>query len=91
MTNPADRHAEISAEIKRYIAENFLFDIDTEKDVDENTNLFEAGVLDSYGLLELITLLEGRFDAQLDEADLISGKLISVAGIANVVQSRMKP
>jgi len=81
---------EISAEIKAYISANFLFDIDADEEVDGNSNLFEFGILDSYGLVEIITFLETRFNAKLEEADLTSGKLISVNGLAEVVFGRVK-
>lgn len=82
------RQAVVTA-IKAYIASNFLFDIDSDERFDDTSNLFEAGIVDSYGLLELILHLEARFGVHIQESDLTSGRLASVAGITDVVVSRI--
>lgn len=40
------------------------------RDIDETSDLFAAGLLDSLGLLELVTAIEQRFDVAIDFAEL---------------------
>ncbi len=37
---------------------------------DENTSLFEAGILDSFSLVEFVTLLENEFGIRVSDAEL---------------------
>jgi acyl carrier protein len=54
----------------------------------DDSNLIETGMLDSYGLVELVTFLEKRFAIKLTDADLMSSELTSVAGMVRVVEQR---
>ena len=90
MTPRVVDHAAIAAEIKRFVAATFLFDVDSDATLNDDSNLFEAGVIDSYGLLELILHLEPHFGVKLTDEDLTSGKLSSVRGITGVVLERLR-
>lgn len=54
----------------------------------DTTNLIEAGMIDSFGIVELIGYLESRFDVMLHDEDLMSSELMSVSGMANLVVKR---
>lgn len=51
-------------------------------------SLFDNNVIDSVGLVGIITMLEDRFDIELDEDDLIPEKLSTVSGLINIVESK---
>jgi acyl carrier protein len=91
MTNEPVSQAAVAAAIKRYIADNFFFDIDADDKLDDRSNLFQAGVLDSYGLVELISFLEEQFAAKLQDEDMSSGRLVSVEGMAQLILERALP
>lgn len=68
---------EIKSEIKAYIIENFLFG-DTETVIEDDDSFMESGILDSTGILELITFIEERYDIKLDDEELLPENLDSL-------------
>ena len=66
--------------VKDFIIENFLFgDGDG---VDEDTSFLEEGILDSTGVLELITFLEKEFSIKVNDEELIPENLDSINLVA---------
>jgi len=72
--------APVKDEIRRFIAERFLFGDD--KTLADDDSLLEAGIIDSTGILELIGHLEGRFGIKVDDDELVPENLDTIAGIA---------
>jgi acyl carrier protein len=50
--------------------------------------LIEGDVLDSMGIFELVTFLEGRFDIIIDDEELVPDNFASVAAIARLVAAK---
>lgn len=67
---------EIKATIKQFIIDNFLFGDDS--GLEDDTSFLEEGIIDSTGMLELITFLEEEFAMQLDDEELIPENLDSI-------------
>ena len=67
---------EIKTTIKQFIIDNFLFGDDS--GLEDNTSFLEEGIIDSTGMLELITFLEEEFAIQLDDEELIPENLDSI-------------
>lgn len=62
--------------IKKFIIENFLFGDD--EGLTDDTSFLEEGIIDSTGMLELITFLEEEFSIQLDDEELLPENLDSL-------------
>ncbi len=75
--------------IKAFILQNFLPGEDARNLTDE-TELKESGVLDSMSTLKLVTFLEERFHIDLEAGDLDAANLSSVASIARLVEQKTK-
>jgi acyl carrier protein len=73
--------------VKSYILENFLPGEDP-KNLKDDTELKESGILDSMSTLKLVAFLEEQFKIELEASDLESANLSSVAAIANLVASK---
>ncbi|MEZ5416185.1 MAG: acyl carrier protein [Vicinamibacterales bacterium] len=73
--------------VKRFILENFLPGEDP-KNLTDDTELKESGILDSLSTLKLVTFLEEQFKIELEANDLDAGNLSSVAAIASLVASK---
>jgi len=56
---------------------------------DPEESLFESGVLDSFGLPDMVSALEQEFGVQVPDADLNPRKFDSVARIEQYVSSRI--
>jgi len=67
--------------IKEFIVENFLFG--EGNGLKDETSFLEEGIIDSTGILELVTFLEDEFSITVEDEELIPENLDS---IANVVQ-----
>ena len=75
------------AEIKQFIAKNFLFSEDAGA-VREDESLMSSGTLDSTGILELIMFVEDRFKLKVPDQDMLPENFDSVRAIADYVERR---
>ena len=57
---------------------------------DENLNLIETGILDSFSMFKLISFLEAEFGIRVDMEKLSSQDMGSVAAITYFVQKQTK-
>lgn len=64
---------DIQNTVKAFIVDNFLFGSD--EGLKEDTSFLEEGIIDSTGVLELITFLEDKFDIKVNDDELIPENL----------------
>lgn len=76
---------EIQSAIVTFLEETFLFSFRDDA-IAAGDNLFERGLLDSYGLVQLISFLEGTFAVEVDDSLIVSGALSSLASIEAFVR-----
>jgi len=74
---------DINARIRNYIVETFLFG-DGSKLGDE-TSFLDNSILDSTGMLELISFIEQEFALAIDPSELIPDNLDSIKNVAGFV------
>jgi D-alanine--poly(phosphoribitol) ligase subunit 2 len=70
-----------------YMQKAFLFEFDDH--ITDSTDLFQAGVMDSYGYLELMQFIQSTFEIELSRDELLSNVTTSLAGIVGLVESRL--
>ena len=80
--------AAIESDIKQFVSENFLFGKDEQLGEDES--FLESGVIDSTGVLELVTFLESRFRIAVDDEELIPDNLDSVNRLIAFVECKLR-
>ncbi len=73
--------------LRTYILENFLPGEDA-KNLKDDTELKESGILDSLSTLKLVTFLEERFKVEFEADDLEAGNLATIESIERLVQSK---
>jgi len=49
------------------------------------TDIYEGGLVDSIGVIELLSFLEGEYGVEIPEDDLLSGDFSRIDGIAGIV------
>jgi acyl carrier protein len=64
----------IKNEIKKFLIENFLFGDDSIEIV-EDESLMDQGLIDSTGILELITFIENTYNIKIDNNEIIPENL----------------
>jgi acyl carrier protein len=81
--------AEIAAAVEAHVrAEGDVPDGD--RHFDRDVDLFEFGYVDSVGFVELVVWLEETYDIKLTEAYLFDERFNTIAGIASIVDSRVR-
>jgi acyl carrier protein len=81
--------SEITESVREFILVNFLPGEDGAS-IGAHTDLKDGGILDSLSTLKLVSFLEERYGVEIQAEDLDSGRLSSIEGIAQLVQSRIK-
>ncbi len=67
------------AQVKRFIVENFLFG--DSGNLQNQTSFLENGIIDSTGILELISFLETTYGFKIEDSELIPENLDSLNNI----------
>jgi len=78
---------EITTPIKEFIAENFLFREDRES-IPENESLIETNIIDSTGVLEMVSFLEQQFGISIADTEIVPENLDSIAAITAYVSRK---
>jgi acyl carrier protein len=56
--------------------------------IDENVRLLESGIVDSLGMLDLVSFLEKSFAIQLSDDELTPENFATIASLANFVRQK---
>lgn len=75
--------ARVKADVRQFIVSSWLSG--DERGFDEQTDLQQTGILDSFSTLALIAFLEDTFKVQLDPADINSETFRTVSSITKLV------
>jgi acyl carrier protein len=78
---------EQSARIRRYITENFLYMRPDYQFTDDDA-LLGKGIIDSLGVMELISFVEEEFGVAVADTDITEQNLGSVNAVARYVASK---
>jgi acyl carrier protein len=74
--------------IKNFVIENFLFG--DANGLEDDTSFLEEGIIDSTGVLELVTYLEEDFQISVSDDELIPENLDSINNVAAFVNRKME-
>lgn len=78
---------QVETKIRAFILNNFLFSEDQSM-LSSKDSLLEKGVMDSTGVLELISFLEREFEITLDDAEMIPENLDTVERIVSFIERK---
>ena len=73
--------------VKEFIIENFLFG--EEEQLKPDTDFFDKGIIDSTGVIELVSFLEETFNISVDDEELIPENLSSLKNIDVFLQKKL--
>ncbi|MCK7528653.1 MAG: acyl carrier protein [Ignavibacteriales bacterium] len=74
--------------VKEFIIENFLFGEEVQLELD--TDFFDKGIIDSTGVIELVSFIEERFDISVDDEELIPENLSSLTRIDVFLEKKLR-
>lgn len=85
---PSPTQDQIKSELRRFIVENYLFREDDGNLADDDSFLAKR-IIDSTGILELISFLESRFALRIADEDVTPDNLDSIHRITAYVQRKL--
>lgn len=78
---------EIEAQIKDYIAKNLLFS-DNGFPYADSVSFLDEGIVDSIGVMELVTFVEENFAVKVDDLDVTPDNFDSVSKMAAYIRRK---
>ena len=77
----------LKSQIKQFIAENMLFSGEGFTHSDD-ASLLEAGIIDSIGVMELVTFVGSTFNVEVPPDDIVPDNFDSVQKLADYVKRK---
>ena len=74
--------------LRQFIANNFLFAREVE--LADDTSFLETGIIDSTGMLEIISFLEQEYGISIDPEELIPDNLDSINRIVAFIERKLQ-
>lgn len=74
-------------QVKEFVIENFLFGDDT--NIDADISFLESGIVDSTGVLELVSFLEENYEITIEDEELIPENLDSIKNVACFLEKKV--
>jgi acyl carrier protein len=75
------------SEIRKFVIENFLFG--EEEDLKNDAPFFETGIVDSTGMLEIVTYLEETFKITVKDEEVVPENFSSIHTINQYIQKKL--
>jgi acyl carrier protein len=77
----------VKSEVVQYMEKAFLFTFDEE--ISESTDLFKAGIMDSFGYMQLMSFLQETFRITFSRSELLSNVLTTLSAIVATVEAKL--
>ena len=74
--------------IRNFIIESFIFDDSGDK-LDNGQSFLETGIIDSTGMLELVSFIEEQYNITMEDEELIPENLDSVNNVVNYITNKL--
>ena len=79
----------IEEQVRKFIFENFLFG-DDKNELSNDDSFLEKGIVDSTGVLELVSFVEETFGIQVEDEELIPENLDSVDNLSSYIRRKQR-
>ncbi|RJQ84706.1 MAG: acyl carrier protein [Desulfobacteraceae bacterium] len=79
--------SDVKHKVRTFIIENFLFG--NAEGLADTTSFLEEGIIDSTGVLELVTFMEEEFSIKVDDEELIPENLDSLNNVTAFLQKKL--
>ena len=73
--------------VRDFVVENFLFGNDN--GLKDDSSFLDEGIIDSTGILELVSFLEETFDIAVEDEELIPENLDSIKNVVAYLEKKM--
>ena len=79
--------SETRDKIRAFIMENFLFGND--QGLNDDTSFLDEGIIDSTGILELVSFLEEEFSISVEDEEILPENLDSIKNVVTYLEGKM--
>ena len=79
----------IEADVRQFVSDNFLFGREGTA-LDPDDSFLEQGLIDSTGVLELVSFLEERFHVRVSDEELVPDNLDSINRLVQFVEAKLR-
>lgn len=79
---------DIKSQVRQYILDNFLMGGDPGR-VTDSTSFIEKGIIDSTGVLELVSFIQETYQIHVDDMEMTPENLDSLEKIENYVRGKL--
>ncbi len=78
----------LKTQVRQYMVDNFLMGAD-ELPLGDDESFMEQQVLDSFGVVELVSFIEKTFRIKVEDAEMVPENLESVNGVVRYLQAKL--
>ena len=78
---------EIKSKVREFLIGNFFLNTRTIS-IDDNTSLMENGIVDSTGILEVVTYLQSDFEIEILDEEIVPENLDSLNNMARFIEHK---
>lgn len=79
----------IEADVRKFVSDNFLFGRKRVQ-LAADDSFLEQGLIDSTGVLELVSFIEDRFHVKVDDDELVPDNLDSINRLIQFVEAKLE-
>jgi acyl carrier protein len=83
---PSQTMEDVQQRVKRFVMENFF--VSDPSEIGDDTSLIATGMVDSTGMLEVITFLESEFGVRVRDQEMVPGNLETIGRISAFVERK---
>lgn len=79
---------DIKTKVRQYVLDNFLMGGDPDR-VTDSVSFIDKGIIDSTGVLELVSFIQETFNIRVEDAEMIPENLDSLEKIEKYVRGKL--
>ena len=74
-------------DLRNYVLENYLF-TDDQSQLNNEDSFMDKGIVDSTGILEIITFIEDEYDMSVEDSEMIPENLDSINNLVKYLEKK---
>lgn len=79
----------LRAAVRTFVLEKFP--LARKKGIDDNYLLLQSGIVDSLGILDLVTFLDQRFEISISDEELVPENFATINALAEFLMAKLSP
>jgi len=79
--------SEIIKQVTEFIEQNFVYD--QEMNLNKDESLLDSGLVDSTGILEVVSFLEQNYNVSVEDDEMVPDNLDSITKISNFINRKI--